>query len=149
MEEFMKEALRLAKIAYKKDEVPVGAVIVKDNKIIAKAYNKRQKSQDATLHAEIIAIKKACKKLHTFRLNDCMLFVTLEPCAMCSGAIINARVGTVVFGAYDPKYGCCGSIYNLPEDNRFNHRAKVIGGVMEKECRELLTQFFESKRRKD
>lgn len=149
MEEFMKEALHLAKIAYKKDEVPVGAVIVKDNKIIAKAYNKRQKSQDATLHAEVIAIKKTCKKLHTFRLNDCMLFVTLEPCAMCSGAIINARVGTVVFGAYDQKYGCCGSIYNLPEDNRFNHRAKVIGGVMEKECRELLTRFFESKRRKD
>ena len=145
----MKEALRLAKIAYKKDEVPVGAVIVKDNKIIAKAYNKRQKLQDATLHAEIIAIKKACKKLHTFRLNDCTIFVTLEPCAMCSGAVINARVGTVVFGAYDQKYGCCGSIYNLPEDNRFNHRAKVIGGVMEKECRELLTQFFESKRRKD
>lgn len=149
MEEYMKEALALAKIAYKKDEVPVGAVIVKDNKIIAKAYNKRQKSQDATLHAEIIAIKKACKKLHTFRLNDCTLFVTLEPCVMCSGAIINARVGTVVFGAYDPKYGCCGSIYNLPEDNRFNHRAKVIGGVMKEECRELLTQFFESKRRKD
>mgnify|MGYP004652038137 CR=1 FL=1 len=149
MEKFMKEALRLAKIAYKKDEVPVGAVIVKDNKIIAKAYNKRQKLQDATLHAEIIAIKKACKKLHTFRLNDCTIFVTLEPCAMCSGAVINARVGTVVFGAYDQKYGCCGSIYNLPEDNRFNHRAKVIGGVMEKECRELLTQFFESKRRKD
>lgn len=149
MEEYMKEALRLAKIAYKKDEVPVGAVIVKDNKIIAKAYNRRQKSQDATLHAEIIVIKKACKKLHTFRLNDCTLFVTLEPCVMCSGAIINARVGTVVFGAYDPKYGCCGSIYNLPEDNRFNHRAKVIGGVMKDECRELLTQFFESKRRKD
>lgn len=149
MEEFMKEALRFAKIAYKKDEVPVGAVIVKDNKIIAKAYNRRQKLQDATLHAEIIAIKKACKKLHTFRLNDCTLFVTLEPCAMCSGAIINARVGTVVFGAYDQKYGCCGSMYNLPEDNRFNHRAKVIGGVMGKECRELLTQFFESKRRKD
>jgi len=149
MEEYMKEALRLAKIAYKKDEVPVGAVIVKDNKIIAKAYNRRQKSQDATLHAEVIAIKKACKKLHTFRLNDCSLFVTLEPCVMCSGAIINARVGTVVFGAYDPKYGCCGSIYNLPEDNRFNHRAKVIGGVMKDECRELLTQFFESKRRKD
>ena len=149
MEEYMKEALRLAKIAYKKDEVPVGAVIVKDNKIIAKAYNKRQKSQDATLHAEVIAIKKACKKLHTFRLNDCTLFVTLEPCVMCSGAIINARVGTVVFGAYDPKYGCCGSVYNLPEDNRFNHRAKVIGGVMKDECRELLTQFFESKRRKD
>lgn len=149
MEEYMKEALRLAKIAYKKDEVPVGAVIVKDNKIIAKAYNRRQKSQDATLHAEIIVIKKACKKLHTFRLNDCTLFVTLEPCVMCSGAIINARIGTVVFGAYDLKYGCCGSIYNLPEDNRFNHRAKVIGGVMKDECRELLTQFFESKRRKD
>lgn len=148
MEKFMKVALDLANKAYKKDEVPVGAIIVKDNKIIAKGYNKRQKTQDATLHAEIIAIKKACKKLHTFRLNDCTLFVTLEPCAMCAGAIINARVGSVVFGCYDAKCGCCGSIYNLPEDKRFNHNSTVIGGVMEEECRELLTSFFESKRRK-
>lgn len=148
MEEFMKVAIEMANKAYKKDEVPVGAIVVKDNKIIARGYNKRQKTQDATLHAEIIAIKKACKKLHTFRLNDCTLFVTLEPCAMCSGAIINARVGKVVFGCYDAKYGCCGSIYNLPEDKRFNHNPTIIGGVMEKECRELLTSFFESKRRK-
>lgn len=148
MEKYMQVALSLAEKAYKKDEVPVGAIVVRDGKIISRAYNKRQKSQDATLHAEIIAIKKACKKLKTFRLNDCELYVTLEPCAMCSGAIINARVGTLVFGAYDPKYGCCGSIYNLPEDKRFNHRAKVIGGILEKECSEILTKFFESKRGK-
>lgn len=148
MEKYMQVALSLAEKAYKKDEVPVGAVVVRDGKIISKAYNKRQKSQDATLHAEIIAIKKTCKKLKTFRLNDCELYVTLEPCAMCSGAIINARVGTVIFGAYDQKYGCCGSIYNLPEDKRFNHRAKVIGGILEKECSEILTKFFESKRGK-
>lgn len=148
MEKYMQVALSLAEKAYKKDEVPVGALVVRGGKIISRAYNKRQKSQDATLHAEIIAIKKACKKLRTFRLNDCELYVTLEPCAMCSGAIINARVGTVVFGAYDQKYGCCGSIYNLPEDKRFNHRAKVIGGILEKECSEILTKFFESKRGK-
>lgn len=148
MEKYMQVALSLAEKAYKKDEVPVGAVVVRDGKIISKAYNKRQKSQDATLHAEIIAIKKACKKLKTFRLNDCELYVTLEPCAMCSGAIINARVGAVIFGAYDQKYGCCGSIYNLPEDKRFNHRAKVIGGILEKECSGILTKFFESKRGK-
>lgn len=148
METYMKAAIELAKKAYKKDEVPVGAVIVKDNKIISKAYNKRQKTQDATLHAEIIAIKKACKKLHSFRLNDCVLYVTLEPCAMCAGAIINARIGTVVFGAYDAKYGCAGSLYNLIEDKRFNHHAKVFGGVLEDECKQLLTSFFETKRRK-
>lgn len=148
MEKYMQVALSLAEKAYKKDEVPVGALVVRGGKIISQAYNKRQKSQDATLHAEIIAIKKACKRLRTFRLNDCELYVTLEPCAMCSGAIINARVGTVVFGAYDQKYGCCGSIYNLPEDKRFNHRAKVIGGILEKECSEILTKFFESKRGK-
>ncbi len=147
MEKYMDIAIKLAQKAYKKDEVPVGAVIVKDNIVIAKGYNKRQRTQDATLHAEIIAIKKACKKLHSFRLNDCTLYVTLEPCVMCAGAIINARLGKVVFGAYDKKYGCCGSLYNLPEDSRFNHRPEVVGGVKKQECKTLMTTFFENKRR--
>lgn len=147
MEKYMDIAIKLAQKAYKKDEVPVGAIIVKDNKVIAKGYNKRQRTQDATLHAEIIAIKKACKKLHSFRLSDCTLYVTLEPCAMCAGAIINARLGKVVFGAYDKKYGCCGSLYNLPEDSRFNHRPEVIGGIKEQDCKTLMTTFFENKRR--
>lgn len=147
MEEYMKEALLQAEIGLKKDEVPVGAIIVKDNKIIAKAYNKREKKQNALYHAEILAINKACKKLNSFRLNDCTLYVTLEPCPMCAGAIINARLGKVVFGAYDQKRGCVGSIYNLLSDSRFNHNPQVIGGVMEKQCSEILSNFFKSKRK--
>ena len=147
MEKYMEQAFALAKKAYQKDEVPVGAVIVYKDKIIAKGYNKRERTQDATQHAEIIAIKKACKKLKTFRLNDCTIFVTLEPCVMCAGAIINARVGKVVFGAYDKKFGCGGSLYNLLGDNKFNHHPEVVGGVMENKCSQLLTDFFEAKRR--
>ncbi len=146
MEKYMTYAYELAQKAYKKDEVPVGAVIVYNNKIIATGYNKRQKTQDATNHAEVIAIKKACKKLKTFRLNDCTIYVTLEPCVMCAGAIINARIGKVVFGAYDKKFGCCGSLYNLLGDKKFNHHPEVVGGVMEQECSKILTDFFESKR---
>ena len=143
----MRLALQQAEIAYKKDEVPVGAIIVKDNKVIAKAYNKREKTQDGTMHAEVIAIKKACKKLRTFRLNECELYVTLEPCAMCAGAIINSRVGKVVFGACDTKYGCAGSLYDLLSDKRFNHHPEVLGGVLEKECADILTRFFKQKRK--
>lgn len=146
MEKYMTYAYELAQKAYKKDEVPVGAVVVYNNKIIATGYNKRQKTQDATNHAEVIAIKKACKKLKTFRLNDCTLYVTLEPCVMCAGAIINARIGKVVFGAYDKKFGCCGSLYNLLGDKKFNHHPEVVGGVMEQKCSKILTDFFESKR---
>ncbi len=147
MEKYMACAYELAQKAYKKDEVPVGAVVVYNNKIIAKGYNKRQKTQDATNHAEVIAIKKACKKLKTFRLNDCQLYVTLEPCVMCAGAIINARIGKVIFGAFDKKFGCCGSLYNLLGDKKFNHHPEVMGGVMEQECSKILTDFFEGKRK--
>ena len=147
MEKYMACAYELAQKAYKKDEVPVGAIIVYNNKIIAKGYNKRQKTQDATNHAEVIAIKKACKKLKTFRLNDCQLYVTLEPCVMCAGAIINARIGKVIFGAFDKKFGCCGSLYNLLGDKKFNHHPEVVGGVMEQECSKILTDFFEGKRK--
>lgn len=146
MERYMSVAYELAQKAYKKDEVPVGAVIVHNNKIIATGYNKRQKSQDATNHAEVIVIKKACKKLKTFRLNDCTIYVTLEPCVMCAGAIINARIGKVIFGAYDKKFGCCGSLYNLLGEKKFNHHPEVIGGVMEEKCSKILTDFFENKR---
>lgn len=146
MNEFMQKALQLAQIAFNKDEVPVGAVIVKDGKIIAEGYNKRERKQNALLHAEVVAINKACKKLKSFRLNDCELYVTLEPCPMCAGAIINARIGKVFFGAYDQKRGCAGSIYNLLSDPRFNHNPKTIGGMMEEECSKILTDFFEAKR---
>ena len=147
MEKYMAVAYELAQKAFKKDEVPVGAVVVYNNKIIATGYNKRQKTQDATSHAEVIAIKKACKRLKTFRLNDCQLYVTLEPCVMCAGAIINARIGKVIFGAYDKKFGCCGSLYNLLGDKKFNHHPEVVGGVMEQECSKILTDFFEGKRK--
>ncbi|MDR0849949.1 MAG: tRNA adenosine(34) deaminase TadA [Christensenellaceae bacterium] len=146
MNKFMQEALKLAEIARKKDEVPVGAIIVKDGKIIAKGYNKRERKQNALLHAEIVAINKACKKLKSFRLIDCELYVTLEPCPMCAGAIINSRIGKVYFGAYDQKRGCAGSIYNLLSDPRFNHNPEVTGGIIEEECAKILTTFFETKR---
>ena len=148
MNKYMQQALVQAKIAFEKDEVPVGAVIVREDKVIAKAYNKREKKQNALYHAELLAIDKACKKLKTFRLTDCELYVTLEPCPMCAGAIINARLKKVVFGAYDQKRGCVGSIYNLLEDNRFNHNPQVVGGVMEKECAEIMSNFFKTKRHK-
>lgn len=146
MQQYMKQAIKQAQIAFKADEVPVGAIIVKDNVVISRAYNKRENKQNALYHAEILAIDKACKKLNTFRLNDCVMYVTLEPCPMCAGAIINARLKKVVFGAYDPKRGCVGSIYNLLEDKRFNHNPQVQGGVMEKECSQLLSDFFSKKR---
>ncbi len=143
---FMKLALQEAKRAAEVDEVPIGAVIVKDDEIISKAYNLRETLQDATAHAELLAIRKACEVLGTWRLNGCSLYVTLEPCPMCAGAIILSRVDRVVFGAKDPKGGACGSIVNLPADKRFNHRPEVVEGVMADECGEILTKFFQAKR---
>ena len=148
MNEYMYQALEQAKLALKHDEVPVGAVIVHKGKIIAKAYNKREKKQNALYHAELLAIDKACKKLKTFRLTECDLYVTLEPCPMCAGAIINARLNKVVFGAYDQKRGCVGSIYNLLTDNRFNHNPQVEGGILQKECADIMSDFFKTKRHK-
>ena len=148
MNQYMSLALLQAQKAFKKDEVPVGAVIVKNGKVIAQAYNKREKKQNALYHAELLAIDKACKKLKTFRLTECELYVTLEPCPMCAGAIINARLKQVVFGAYDKKRGCVGSIYNLLQDDRFNHNPQVVGGVMEQQCAELMSKFFKTKRHK-
>lgn len=144
---FMKLAIKEAKKAELIDEVPIGAVIVKDGKVIARAHNKKESKNQATRHAEIEVIEKATKKVNNWWLEDCDIYVTLEPCAMCAGALINSRLRNIYFGAYDKKAGCCGSLYNLPEDTRFNHRLKVEGGILEEECASLLTNYFKKKRK--
>ncbi|MBO5398239.1 MAG: tRNA adenosine(34) deaminase TadA [Clostridia bacterium] len=141
-EKFMKEALKEANKAYNKEEVPVGAVIVKDNKIIARAHNLKETSLNAVSHAEILAIQKACKKLGCWRLTDCDMYVTLEPCAMCSGALINARIRKLYIGTNDPKTGACGSKLNLLEDVTFNHKIEIERNVLQKECETILKDFF-------
>ena len=146
MEKFMKQALLMALKAEKIDEVPIGAVIVKDGVIIAKGYNKRESSQCATAHAEIIAINKACKKLNSWRLDGAEIYVTLEPCPMCAGAIMNARISKVIFGAYEPKSGACGSKFDVIGQSGLNHNAIAIGGVMEKECSTLIKNYVKKKR---
>ena len=146
-EEMMLLALKQAEIACKKQDVPVGAVIVKDGKIVAKAYNKKEKKQNATYHAEVLAINKACKKFKNFRLEGCTMFVTLEPCAMCCGAIIASRISKVVFGAFDENYGCAGSKYNLLQDKAFEHTVEVKGGVLQEDCQKLLKEFFKTIRK--
>ena len=148
-EKFMQCALAEAKKAYRIDEVPIGAVVVRNGEVIARSHNQKNKYKNAILHAEITALERAQKKLGDWHLNDCDLYVTLEPCPMCSGACINTRVRAIYFGAYDPKAGCCGSLYNLPEDKRFNHRPEVIGGVCEADCAGILSQFFREKRSKN
>lgn len=145
-EYYMKIALAQAKKAAAEDEVPVGAVVVKEGKIIAKAHNLKEKKGMATRHAEIVAIERAAKKTGNWWLENCDIFVTLEPCAMCAGAMINSRIRKLYFGAWDPKYGCCGSIYDLPADKRFNHNFETEGGVMQAECAAELTQYFKRKR---
>lgn len=145
---FMQIAIKEAKKGTRYDEVPIGAVIVKDGKVIAKAHNKKEEKKCANYHAEIVAIEKACKKVGDWRLIGCDIYVTLEPCAMCTGALINARVDNIYFGAYDEKAGCCGSLYNLMEDGKFNHSSNVQGGILEKECGQMLTEYFRAKRGK-
>lgn len=147
-EKLMKEAIKQAKKAAQKDEVPIGCVIVKDDQIIARAYNKREMKQCSTAHAEILAIEKACKKLGSWRLEDCDLYVTLEPCPMCSGAIIQSRIRNVIFGAYDPKGGCMGSNMNINDVRGFNHYPDIEGGILQDECSRLLKDFFKAKRKK-
>ncbi len=142
----MMEALKEAYKAYEKGEVPVGAVIVKDGRIISKAHNLRESLRDATAHAEVLAIREACKRLNSWRLTDCSLYVTLEPCPMCAGAILQARIYRLVFGVMDFKAGCAGSIYNFFAVGQFNHRTEVISGIMEDECRDIMKKFFEQKR---
>ena len=146
---FMDLALKEAQKAFKLDEVPVGCVVVRKGQVVAKAYNKKIKTNSALAHAELVALGKAQKKLGDWHLNECTLYVTLEPCPMCAGACINCRVGKIVFGAYDPKAGCCSSLYNLPADKRFNHRPEVVGGIKQNECANLLSSFFKSKRKEN
>jgi len=147
-EYYLKEAIKEAKKAAKIDEVPVGAVVVCDNRIIGRGYNQNIKLNDPTAHAEVAAIKKAAKHLGNYRLNNCKIYVTIEPCAMCAGAIVWARISEVIFGAYDEKAGACGSIFNVVENKKLNHRAKVVSGILEKECRALLQDFFRKKRKR-
>ena len=141
-EYWMKKAIAEAGRAHAKDEVPIGCVIVHDGKIIARGHNLRESAQDPVAHAELIAIRKAARKLGSWRLLDTTLYVTLEPCIMCMGAIILARIPTVVFGCYDPKGGAAGSLYDLSDDPRLNHRVELFSQVLEKECSTLLSSFF-------
>ena len=145
-EEFMQVALKEAKKAYKKLEIPVGAVIVKNGEIIAKAHNIKEEKKDTTKHAEIIAIQKASKKLESWRLNDCELYVTLEPCPMCAGAIIQSRIKKVYIGTLDEKTGACGSVLNLFKDYKFNHNVEAEYGILKNECEEILKKFFKELR---
>ena len=142
----MKEALKEAIKAYKKLEVPVGAVIVKDEEIIARAHNLKEIKNDTTKHAEILAIQKASKKIEAWRLVDCEMYVTLEPCAMCAGAIINSRIKKVYIGTEDPKAGACGSVLNIFADYKFNHKVEYETGIMKKECEKILKDFFKELR---
>ena len=146
---FMREALKEAQKAYDQAEVPIGAVVVLNGEIIGRGYNIREKEQDATLHAEIKAIRQANQHLGSWRLEDCELFVTLEPCPMCSGAMILARMKRVVFGAFDPKAGTAGTFMNLLQDSRFNHQVEVEQGILEDECKEILQTFFKGLRERN
>ena len=146
-EKFMKEALKEAKKAYEILEVPVGAVIVKDGKIIARGRNLKETKKDTTRHAEIIAIEKASKKLGAWRLLDCEMYVTLEPCSMCAGAMINSRIKKLYIGAIDEKTGAVGSVLNLLEDYKFNHNIEVEKGILKEDCEKILKDFFKDLRK--
>lgn len=141
-EKFMKEALRQAKKAYALEETPIGCVIVQDGRVIARGYNRRNTDKSGLAHAEITAIRKANKRTGDWRLEDCTLYVTLEPCQMCAGAIVQSRVKRVVIGAMNPKAGCAGSVINLLEMPQFNHQVEVERGVLQEECSTLLSGFF-------
>ena len=143
---YMRMALELAEQAYAIKEVPVGAVIVHGGRVIGAAHNQREQLRDPTAHAEMIAITQAAEALGSWRLTDCVLYVTLEPCPMCAGAIVNARVPSVVFGAADPKAGAVQSVFRLLSDARLNHRAEIVTGILEPECRAMLTSFFRERR---
>ncbi len=143
---YMRMALQEAQQAREEDEVPVGAVIVCQDRVIASAHNQREQLRDPTAHAEMIAITQAAESLNDWRLAGCTLYVTLEPCPMCAGAILQARVSTVVFGAYDPKAGATTSLFQLLNDDRLNHQAQVIPGVMAEPCGQILMDFFQAQR---
>ena len=144
---YLRMALREAEQALEENEVPVGAVIVHDEQVIAAAHNQREQLHDPTAHAEMIAITQAAESLGDWRLEGCTLYVTLEPCIMCSGAILQARIPVVVYGASDPKAGAVGSLYKLLDDPRLNHRCQIVPGVLAPACGEILTRFFQAQRR--
>lgn len=141
-EKYMREAIKQAKKAYKLEESPIGCVIVYQGKIIGRGYNRRTTDKNVLAHAEITAIRKACRKMGDWRLEDCTMYVTLEPCQMCAGAIIQARIPRVVVGCMNPKAGCAGSVLNLLDVKEFNHHAELRTGVLEEECSEMMKQFF-------
>lgn len=143
---YMRQALKLAKTAYSNDEVPVGALIVKSNQIIGKGYNQTEMLKDTTAHAEMIAISSACATLNSKYLSGCTLYVTLEPCPMCAGALVWSKINRVVFGAMDPKAGACGTLFNIAANKKLNSSAEIIHGIMENECTVLLKKFFKERR---
>lgn len=147
-EKYMRAAIREAKKAYALDEVPIGCVIVRNEKIIARGYNRRNTDKNTLAHAEIAAIKKASKKTGDWRLEDCTMYVTLEPCQMCAGAIVQSRLGKVVIGSMNPKAGCAGSVINLLQMKEFNHQVEMVTGVLEEECSTMLSTFFQELREK-
>lgn len=143
---FMKQAFMLAEKAYSEKEIPVGAVIVHDRQIVGKGYNQTQRLTDPTAHAEMLAISAACSSLNQKYLTDCTLYVTLEPCPMCAGAITWSKMETVIIGAWDSTAGSCGSVFNLTSNKKLNHQSKVLQGFMEEECEDILKQFFRERR---
>lgn len=143
---YMEQALLEARKAYELDEVPIGAVVVKDGEIIGRGHNLRETCKDPTLHAEMVAIRQAAETLGGWRLTGCELYVTVEPCPMCAGAMIQARIDRLIFGAGDPKAGCAGTLYNLLQDSRFNHQVEIVKGILEEECRQIMKDFFRQKR---
>lgn len=145
---YMELALQQAALAPHAGEVPIGAVLVHNHEVIAAAHNHREGAQDPTAHAEMIVIRKAAERLRTWRLTDTILYVTLEPCPMCAGAIVQARIARLVFGAWDPKAGACGSILDIPGEHRFNHRVEVVGGLLQQQSQALLQNFFRPLRHK-
>ena len=147
-EKYMREAIKQARKAAKIDEVPIGCVIVYDDKIIARGYNRRNTDKSTLAHAEIIAIRKAAKVIGDWRLEDCTMYITLEPCPMCAGAIVQARIPRVVVGAMNPKAGCAGSVINLLQMDGFNHKAELTSGVLVDECRTMLQDFFNEMRKR-
>lgn len=147
LEYFMKQAIDLAQKAYNLNDIPIGAIVVKNEKIIGKGYNQVKLLNDPTAHAEIIAITSAANTIKNWQLKDCEIFTTLEPCIMCSGAIINSRIKNIYFGAYDKKFGGCSSLYNICNDLRLKHRCGIKGGIMEIDCKWIIDDFFQKLRK--
>ncbi len=147
-EKYMKQAIKQAKKAYACKETPIGCVIVQGDKIIARGYNRRNTDKSVLSHAELIALKKACKKTGDWRLEDCEMYITLEPCQMCAGAIVQSRIKRVIIGAMNPKAGCAGSVINILQESRFNHQVEIQKDVMQQECSNMMSDFFRELRSK-